>query len=107
MSAQFPARARSPLPLLNAGHLQEQLRALYGARFPDGSARGKTHLMIQVNAGGNATSATVARSAGNPTLDSLALAVKQMMLFVPAVDEHGLFVPDEISLTLEFPPKGE
>ena len=55
---------------------------------------------------GNATTAEIAASSGNPALDSLALSLKDMLVFVPAI-RNGLYSEGTTELPIRFPPKEE
>ncbi len=68
--------------------------------------RGTTKLRLHVDISGNATAAEIASSSGSPPLDSLALSLKDMLVFVPAIRD-GLYAEGTAELPIRFPPKEE
>ncbi len=102
-----PPPEPSGLPsLLNGSYVLRQLRSAYAARFKGDDARGTTTLKLHVNIAGDAATAEIARSSGNPALDSLALSLKDMLVFVPAI-RAGSYAEGTAELQLRFPPKEE
>ncbi len=94
----------SPLSLLNARYIMRAVRDTFAARFKDGSPQGTTTLSVHVNIAGDAAAAEIARSSGNPALDSLALSFRDRFVFVPAI-EQGRYARATTELQIRFPPK--
>ena len=92
--------------LLNRSYIMRGLSEVVGARFKDGGARGTTTLRLHVNIAGDATAAEIARSSGVPALDSLALSLKDSLVFVPAI-RSGRYSEGTAELSIRFPPKEE
>jgi len=100
------AEPSGPPSLLNRGYVVKELRHAFEARFRDGGARGTTTLRLHVTIAGDATTAEVASSSGNPALDSLALSLKDILVFVPAI-QRGRYAEGTSELPIRFPPKEE
>jgi len=83
-----------------------ELRRAYDEAFGKSAARGTTTLRLHVDIAGNAAPAEIASSSGNPALDSLALSLKDMLVFVHAI-RRGRYTEGTIELPVRFPPKEE
>ncbi len=99
-----PPPPSSAPELLNRAYVFRQLKTAYDRRFGTEAPRGTTTLRLHIDLGGNATAAEIERSSGSPALDSLALAMRPMLVFVPAI-QGGLYAEGSIKLPLRFPPK--
>lgn len=96
-------REPSDVPaLLNGAHAMKLLKARYEAAAM--TARGTARLRMLVDRSGNVVNAEIARSSGDAGLDSLALAIRPTLVYVPAV-EDGRFVDATVELPVKFPPK--
>jgi len=99
-----PAQPSSSPSLLNGTYIDRQLRALFEQHIADRTARGTAVLRLRVDSEGNATTAELASGSGNAALDSLALSLRPMLVFVPAI-HSGRYAEGEVKLPVRFPPE--
>ncbi len=99
-----PLEPTSAPTLLNQRYVWTRLAQSFDSTFHGSGARGTTTLRLRVSIAGDAATAEIAHSSGNPALDSLALSFKDRLVFVPAI-RSGHYAEGTAELQLRFPPK--